>query len=57
MHLVDAIVRGFRRFGSETDHKLLVDARMVCIIGANEAGKSSLLKLLAESRERLSRSA
>jgi hypothetical protein len=50
MLLVDAIVRGFRRFGSETDHKLLVDARMACIIGANEAGKSSLLKLLAESR-------
>ncbi len=31
-------------------HKLLLDSKLACLIGANEAGKSSLLKVINEAR-------
>lgn len=50
MLLVDATISGFRRFGGDTPHKLLLDSKLACLIGANEAGKSSLLKVISEGR-------
>jgi predicted ATPase len=47
MQLVDVRIHGFRRFGGDRPHKVLLDAKLTCIIGANEAGKSSVLQLLA----------
>lgn len=49
MLLVDAKVSGYRRFGSDTQHKLLVDSKLACLIGSNEAGKSSLLRVISEA--------
>lgn len=37
---------GHRRFGGPKPHKLRLDTRLVCIIGANEVGKSTLLDAL-----------
>jgi len=39
-------VHGLRRFGGGTLHKLRLDSRLVCIVGANEVGKSTLLDAL-----------
>jgi hypothetical protein len=46
MWLTDAWIHGFRRFGGETRHRVRFDAKLVCLIGANEAGKSSVLDAL-----------
>lgn len=49
MLLVEAKISGFRRFGNDDGpHKLLVDSKLACIIGSNEAGKSSLLRVIGE---------
>lgn len=47
MRLVDAHIHGLRRFGGSEPHKLRLDANLVCLIGANEAGKSTALDALA----------
>lgn len=51
MQLVDANVWGYRRFGGDSPHKLLVDTKLTCLIGANEAGKSTLLSLIGEAHD------
>ncbi|MGX6447874.1 AAA family ATPase [Patulibacter sp. S7RM1-6] len=50
MLLTDFYVHGFKRFGGEDEHRLRVDRRVVCLIGANEAGKSSLLQAMHDSQ-------
>ncbi len=39
-------VHGFRRFGGPSPTKLRLDAPLVCLVGANEVGKSTLLDAL-----------
>lgn len=46
MKLADVWIHGLRRFGGETRHRLRVDAKLVCLIGANEVGKSTILAAL-----------
>lgn len=46
MKLADAWIHGFRRFGGTAPHRLRIDAKLVCLIGANEVGKSTLLAAL-----------
>jgi energy-coupling factor transporter ATP-binding protein EcfA2 len=43
MKLADAWIHGYRRFGGATPHRLRGDAKLVCLIGANEVGKSTIL--------------
>lgn len=43
MKLESVRVNGFRRFGSSQETKLRVDSSLVCLVGANEVGKSTLL--------------
>jgi hypothetical protein len=50
MRLESMRVHGLRRFGGETPHKLRLDGKLICIIGANEVGKSTLLDALAMVR-------
>lgn len=45
MRLVSAYCKGYRRFLEKADINL--DPRLVCIVGPNAAGKSSLLRALA----------
>jgi energy-coupling factor transporter ATP-binding protein EcfA2 len=49
--LTDAWIHGFRRFGGETRHRVRFDAKLVCLIGANEAGKSTVLDALEFAQE------
>lgn len=44
-------VHGLRRFGGEDPHRLRLDSKLVCIIGANEVGKSTLLNALVMSQQ------
>jgi hypothetical protein len=41
--LADAWIHGLRRFGGDTPHRVRIDAKLVCLIGANEAGKSTVI--------------
>jgi hypothetical protein len=49
MRLESMWVHGLRRFGGDKPHKLRLDNKLVCIIGANEAGKSTLLDAMRMS--------
>lgn len=42
-------VHGLRRFGGPGPHRLRLDGRLICVIGANEVGKSTLLDALEMS--------
>lgn len=44
--LADAWIHGLRRFGGPDPHRVRFDAKLVCLIGANEAGKSTVLDAL-----------
>jgi AAA domain, putative AbiEii toxin, Type IV TA system len=44
--LTDCWIHGLRRFGGEQRHRVRIDAKLVCLIGANEAGKSTILYAL-----------
>lgn len=46
MKLSDAWIHGFRRFGGAAPHRLRLDTKLVCLIGANEVGKSTILAAL-----------
>jgi energy-coupling factor transporter ATP-binding protein EcfA2 len=46
MQLESMWVHGIRRFGGETPTRLRLDAPLICLIGANEVGKSTLLDAL-----------
>ncbi len=46
MQLESMWVHGMRRFGGETPTRLRLDAPLICLIGANEVGKSTLLDAL-----------
>jgi hypothetical protein len=46
MWLSDCWIHGLRRFGGERSHRVRIDAKLVCLIGANEAGKSTILYAL-----------
>lgn len=46
MKLISVTVNGFRRFKNET--KMDLDGKLIAIVGANEAGKSSFLEVLQE---------
>jgi hypothetical protein len=46
MWLTDCWIHGLRRFGGQNPHRVRVDAKLVCLIGANEAGKSTILDAL-----------
>ncbi|KAA0274272.1 MAG: hypothetical protein EDQ89_02440 [Acidobacteria bacterium] len=46
MRLTDAWIHGLRRFGGESPHRVRVDTKLVCLIGANESGKSTVLDAL-----------
>lgn len=43
MRLADAWIHGLRRFGGDRPHRVRFDTKLVCLIGANEAGKSTIL--------------
>jgi hypothetical protein len=53
MWLSDCWIHGLRRFGGEQRHRVRIDTKLVCLIGANEAGKSTILYALelAESSD------
>jgi hypothetical protein len=44
MKLADAWIHGLRRFGGDSPHRLRLDTKLISLIGANEVGKSTLLK-------------
>ena len=44
--LTDCWIHGLRRFGGKDPHRVRIDAKLVCLIGANEAGKSTILDAL-----------
>jgi energy-coupling factor transporter ATP-binding protein EcfA2 len=44
--LADVWIHGLRRFGGDSPHRVRIDAKLVCLIGANEAGKSTVLHAL-----------
>jgi hypothetical protein len=46
VRLTDCWIHGLRRFGGEQPHRVRIDAKLVCLIGANEAGKSTILDAL-----------
>lgn len=46
MWLTDCWIHGLRRFGGDQPHRVRFDAKLVCFIGANEAGKSTILDAL-----------
>jgi energy-coupling factor transporter ATP-binding protein EcfA2 len=46
MQLESMWVHGLRRFGGEKPTRLRIDAPLVCVVGANEVGKSTLLDAL-----------
>lgn len=46
MWLTDCSIHGLRRFGGDEPHRVRFDAKLVCLIGANEAGKSTILDAL-----------
>jgi hypothetical protein len=46
MQLESLWVHGMRRFGGELPTRLRLDSRLVCLIGANEVGKSTILDAL-----------
>jgi predicted ATP-dependent endonuclease of OLD family len=46
MMLSDCWIHGLRRFGGERSHRVRLDAKVVCFIGANEAGESTILDAL-----------
>jgi AAA domain len=46
MWLTDAWIHGLRRFGGEQRHRVRFDGKLICLIGANEAGKSTVLDAL-----------
>lgn len=46
MQLESMWVHGMRRFGGETPARLRLDSPLICLIGANEVGKSTLLDAL-----------
>lgn len=46
MQLESMWVHGMRRFGGDAPTRLRLDAPLVCLIGANEVGKSTLLDAL-----------
>jgi hypothetical protein len=50
MWLTDCWIHGLRRFGGKDDHRVRIDAKLVCLIGANEAGKSTVLDALEFAR-------
>jgi hypothetical protein len=50
MWLTDCWIHGLRRFGGKDGHRVRVDAKLVCLIGANEAGKSTVLDALEFAR-------
>jgi energy-coupling factor transporter ATP-binding protein EcfA2 len=43
MELSDAWIHGLRRFGGEQPHRVRFDTKLVCLTGANESGKSTVL--------------
>ncbi|HEX5983693.1 MAG TPA: AAA family ATPase [Solirubrobacterales bacterium] len=49
MQLESMWVHGLRRFGGEKPTRLRLDAPLVCLVGANEVGKSTLLDALEMS--------
>ena len=46
MQLESVWVHGMRRFGGDTPTRLRLDSPLVCLIGANEVGKSTILDAL-----------
>jgi len=50
MWLADCRIHGLRRFGGKDPHRVRIDAKLVCLIGANEAGKSTVLDALEFAR-------
>lgn len=44
MKFADAWIHGLRRFGGPEPHRVRIDTKLVCLIGANEAGKSTVLR-------------
>src|SRR5690348_13927736 len=50
MQLADAWIHGIRRFGGDRSHRLRIDTKLVCLIGANEVGKSTVLDALSMAR-------
>ena len=51
MWLADVWIHGLRRFGGDRPHRVRIDAKLVCLIGANEAGKSTILEALELSQQ------
>ena len=43
MELSDAWIHGLRRFGGEAPHRVRLDTKLICLTGANESGKSTVL--------------
>jgi hypothetical protein len=50
MWLTDCWIHGLRRFGGKDSHRVRIDAKLVCLVGANEAGKSTVLDALEFGR-------
>jgi len=50
MWLTDCRIHGLRRFGGTDPHRVRIDAKLVCLVGANEAGKSTVLDALEFAR-------
>lgn len=50
MWLTDGWIHGLRRFGGEARHRVRFDSKLVCLIGANETGKSTVLDALEIAR-------
>jgi hypothetical protein len=50
MWLTDCWIHGLRRFSGEQRNRVRIDAKLVCLIGANEAGKSTVLDALEFAR-------
>ncbi|HEU4737586.1 MAG TPA: ATP-binding protein [Solirubrobacterales bacterium] len=51
MELSDAWIHGLRRFGGETPHRVRFDTKLVCLTGANESGKSTVLDAMEIAHE------
>ena len=48
---IDLVIKNYRRFGEASPARLTVGDGMVALVGANNSGKSSLLKMVYELRD------